>query len=127
MDSNQIQLDLDEISKLVHFENHGVNGFLTVADSPENNYIICIQGKPGTQTDFRVLPFQSGALDEVGVVGITNETLLAILLHRTRILDSKVPSLENKMAIEHLEQTKALFEERTRQRQQRGIVGTTQE
>lgn len=59
------------------------------------------------------LKFQNGAPSVNGVNGLTNETLLAILIHRTKVLDAQFPCIENHYALEHMEQALAMFEVRT--------------
>ena len=67
--------------------------------------------------------FQHGPVPANGVNGVTNEALLAIVLHRTRILDAKFPCKENQAAIQHLEDAMAHLEARTYRRQLRGVEG----
>jgi hypothetical protein len=61
------------------------------------------------------LEFQRGSTDE-GVNGITNEALLAVLIHRTQVLDSKLPCDQNKAAIAAMLEAAANFEMRTTMR-----------
>lgn len=62
--------------------------------------------------------FQQGAVAEHGVTGLTNEALLAILIHRTRLLDLRCPCEENRMAISAMTSALSEFETRaTRQRE----------
>lgn len=72
------------------------------------------------------IQFQHGPVKEHGVNGITSEALLAILIHRTKILNNNFPCEENKRAITYMENALALFEQRTRDRQQRGVEGLNQ-
>ena len=67
--------------------------------------------------------FQNGPVKENGVNGITSEALLAILIHRTKILNGNFPCDENKRAISYMENALALFEKRTKGRQERGVEG----
>ncbi|MCA4232772.1 hypothetical protein [Acinetobacter baumannii] len=67
--------------------------------------------------------FQNGPVKENGVNGVTNEALLAIVIHRTKILNDKFPCDENKRAISYMENALALFEQRTKDRQARGVEG----
>lgn len=67
--------------------------------------------------------FQNGPVKEVGVNGVTNEALLAILIHRTKFLDAKFPCDENKRAIQHLEEALVNLEVRTARRIARGVEG----
>lgn len=67
--------------------------------------------------------FQLGPVKEFGVNGITNEALLAIVLHRLRLLNEKFPCRENSLAITNIEQGQMWLEQRTRNRQKRGVEG----
>lgn len=67
--------------------------------------------------------FQNGPVKEVGVNGVTNEALLAVLIHRTKFLDAKFPCDENKRAIQHLEEALVNLEVRTARRIARGVEG----
>lgn len=69
------------------------------------------------------IQFQHGPVQENGVNGLTNEALLAIVIHRTKILNNKFPCDENKRAITYMENALALFEQRTKARQARGVEG----
>ncbi len=55
--------------------------------------------------------------------GTTSEELLAVVLDRTKLLDAKFPSPENKTAIINIQRAIWEFEERTRQRIARGVEG----
>lgn len=70
--------------------------------------------------------FQQGPVKDNGVNGLTNEALLAILIHRTKYLDQKFASDENKRAIAHMEDALANLEVRTARRIARGVEGTQQ-
>ena len=69
------------------------------------------------------LGFQLGPVKENGVNGITNEALLAILIHRTEFLNSKFHCEENDEAIRHLKQALVNLEVRTARRIVRGVEG----
>lgn len=69
------------------------------------------------------IDFQHGPVKEHGVNGATSEALLAILIHRTKVLDGNFPCDENKRAITYMENALALFEQRTKDRQKRGVEG----
>ena len=69
------------------------------------------------------IQFQHGPIKEVGVTGITSEALLVVLLDRTQVLDERFPCQENKEAIEHLQKALAAFNNRTKDRQTRGVEG----
>ena len=67
--------------------------------------------------------FQNGTIPECGINGFTNESLLAILIHRTKHLDSLFPSEENKHAITAMEEALKQFNLRTTKRINRGVEG----
>lgn len=69
------------------------------------------------------IQFQNGPVKEKGVNGITSEALLAILIHRTKILDENFGCDENRRAIQHLEEALVNFEVRTARRMVRGVEG----
>tara|TARA_R110002073_G_scaffold49025_6_gene131429 strand:+ start:661 stop:999 length:339 start_codon:yes stop_codon:yes gene_type:complete len=71
------------------------------------------------------LNFQNGPVKENGVNGITNEALLAVLIHRTKFLDSKFGCDENKRAIQHMEEALVNLECRTARRIVRGVEGVS--
>lgn len=65
--------------------------------------------------------FQDGPVPECGVNGVTNEALLAVLIHRTEHLDSLFPCDENKIAIDHMKSALAAFDRRTADRISREV------
>lgn len=69
------------------------------------------------------IEFQQGNPAEHGVNGVTNEAVLAILLHRTKFLNAKFPCPENENAIGHMEQALHYLEARTAARIDRGVEG----
>ena len=68
--------------------------------------------------------FQKGNPKTKGVNGLTNEALLAILIHRTTFVNQQFPCEENMVAIQHLKQALVNFEVRTARRMVRGVEGT---
>lgn len=75
----------------------------------------------GKQTAY--IAFQNGPVPIHGVNGVTNESLLAILIHRTKILNDMFPCEENRIAIEHMKKALESFESRTKNRIQRNVEG----
>ena len=73
-----------------------------------------------------ILNFQNGPVKEAGINGITNEEVLAALLHRTRILNAQWPCKENEIAIDAMQLALNSFEYRTKEREIRGVEGTNQ-
>lgn len=62
------------------------------------------------------LEFHRGPLTEAGLNGLTNEALLAVLIHRTRLLDMRSPCKENVMAIAGMTSALCEFETRSARR-----------
>ena len=67
--------------------------------------------------------FQLGPVKDNGVNGVTNEALLAILIHRTNYLNEKFRCRENSIAITKMEEALHWFESRTKNRIDRGVEG----
>lgn len=67
--------------------------------------------------------FQHGAVKENGVNGVTNEALLAILIHRTEVLNQRYPCRENSVAITKMQEALMWFDKRTSDRKARGVEG----
>jgi hypothetical protein len=72
---------------------------------------------------YSIIKFQEGPVKEHGVNGLTNESLLAILIHRTEILNSQFPCDENKIAIDLMKVALKAFESRTKDRLARAVEG----
>lgn len=78
-----------------------------------------------TATISCVLHFQDGPIKEVGVNGITQEALLAILIDRLECFQSsKWACDENAMALSDLRSARDVLLERTKKRMARGVEGT---
>lgn len=70
------------------------------------------------------LEFQLGPVGEVGVNGVTNEVVLAALIHRINHLNKLFPCRENALAITKLEEALMWLEARTANRIKRGVEGS---
>lgn len=70
-----------------------------------------------------ILEFQNGPVKEAGAKGITNEALLAILVHRMKHLNEKFSCRENSIVITKLEESLMWLEKRTKDRIARGVEG----
>lgn len=69
--------------------------------------------------------FQNGAINEVGVNGITHEALIAIVLDRLRAFQGgPYACRENALAITKLEEAQHWLHRRTLVRMSRGVEGT---
>lgn len=75
-------------------------------------------------TDIR---FQKGPIKEAGVNGISNESLLAIVIDRLQSFQAGAYACrENHEALVKLEEAMTLLQKRTRDRLARGVEGTSQ-
>lgn len=74
-------------------------------------------------TDLQKIEFQNGPTKEVGINGIQNEHLIAILINRIGYLDSQFPCEENKQCLTHLQIAMDYLEQRTRDRLARQVEG----
>lgn len=91
----------------------------TDPNSPNYAHVYHINHGTGNQN----ICFQNGTVLEVGHNGVTNEALLAITIHRTKILNDKFPCDENEQAIGHMEAALKCFEDRTANRVARNVEG----
>jgi hypothetical protein len=74
-----------------------------------------------------ILTFQHGPINEVGVNGITNEVLLAIVQDRLRFFQQgKYACRENALALTKVDEAMLWLQSRTMRRMQEGVEGTNQ-
>lgn len=93
-----------------------VSGFNS-ATNPSNDVI--------GHRDSTVLLFQNGPINEVGVNGITQEALLAIVADRLRSFQAgPYACRENALALTKIEEAQHWLLSRTRGRMSRGVEGT---
>lgn len=107
----------------IHTDHNGVavNAISKLADGTDvQGHAYEVLSGPKVTT---YLGFQLGPVKENGVNGITNEALLAILIHRTEFLNSKFHCEENDEAIRHMKQALVNLEVRTARRIVRGVEG----
>jgi hypothetical protein len=78
----------------------------------------------GAQT--QELRFQLGPVKESGINGIQNEQVIAALVNRLQVLNTKFPCRENSLAITKLEEAMFWLEKRTADRERRGVEGHNQ-
>lgn len=87
-------------------------------------YKLSIARKDGVTSEL-VFEFQHGPIKEVGVNGITQEVLLAILIDRLRgFQTSKWACVENEVALMALMEARDSLFQRTLKRVDRGVEGT---
>ena len=72
-----------------------------------------------------VIEFQNGAINEVGINGVTHEALLAIIADRLKSFQSgPYSSRYNAIALTKVEEAMLWLHKRTIERIQRGVEGT---
>lgn len=100
-----------------------IRGFNT-----ETNPSCPFMERHGAPAEHATVLFQNGAIKEVGVNGVTQEALLAILIDRLRAFQAgPYACRENAIALNHLEQALHSLHARTRAREARGVEGTHQQ
>lgn len=93
------------------------NGLKVEVTAPGHEYVAVLDDRIDR------VHFQNGPVPANGVNGLTNEALLAILIDRTKFLDEAYPCDQNKNALSHMTAALNWFEERTKNRQARGVEG----
>lgn len=79
----------------------------------------------GTGADHSHVLFQNGPIPEVGVNGVTQEALLAIVIDRLRAFQAgPYACRENALALTKIEEALHWLHHRTRARMDRGVEGT---
>lgn len=87
--------------------------------------LFCGTSAIGHANEYVKLTFQNGPIKEVGVNGITNEALLAIVADRlTCFQSSKYACAENMLALNAVGSALACLASRTKNREWRGVEGT---
>lgn len=113
----------DEINmSRIHTDHNGVavNAISALSDGKDvEGHVYYVLVGPKTVA----IEFQQGGVDKNGVNGLTNEALLAILIHRTKHLNKVFPCDENFRAISHMEEALVNFEVRSARRIVRGVEG----
>lgn len=119
--------------------DHKLNGLnnelhITVCDEPGNGgachvYSIAYGFNPGTdegggQEKCRI-EFQNGPIKDVGVNGISQEALLAVIIDRLRSFQAaQYACRENAIALTKCEEALMWLQKRTQDRLRRGVEGT---
>lgn len=99
-----------------------VEGFDT-ASNPSDPFAL----RHGASAKHSTILFQNGPIAEVGVNGVTQEVLLAIVADRLQSFQAgPYACAENAEALRHIEAAKEALHSRTRTRMQRGVEGTHQ-
>lgn len=106
----------------IHTDDNGVavNAISTLADGTDvAGHLYQVLAGPKTLA----VEFQHGAVKENGVNGVTNEALLAIVIHRTQLLNERFPCRENSLATTKMQEALMWFDKRTADRKTRGVEG----
>lgn len=111
-------------SEIIHSDHNGVSVEAFGEHSRDGTYVPAGHFYAvNAGSNQHSIAFQNGAVKLVGVNGLTNESLLAILIHRTEKLDAAFPSEDNKAAIASMKQALESFNKRTANRLARGVEG----
>lgn len=94
-------------------------GDRTVGGAYANYQIVNMGGEDVLET----IRFQYDTIPNIGVVGATNECLLAIVLDRLEAFQIQFPCVENEIAINGCRAALKALEYRTQLRLQRGVEG----
>ena len=119
--------------------SHQVNGFGKQLNDHLQIQALDEPGPGGANHHYRIvgyeqvpdscceIHFQNGAIGEIGVNGISNEALLAIVEDRLVAFQAGTFSCrENAIALTHIQDAINWLHRRTRERMDRGVEGTTQ-
>lgn len=105
---------------------------ITVLDEPGqggacHEYAIGFPNRNGHVVDSVEVFFQNGPIKEVGVNGVTQEALMAIVIDRLRAFqEGPFRCRENAIALTHIEEALMWLQRRTVARIKRGVEGTHQ-
>lgn len=102
---------------------------ITAIDPPgagNASHLYQIAGPAGAMMGKLTINFQNGPIGEVGINGVTQEVLLAIVIDRLRSFQAgPFACYENQSAMMHAEHALRVLHERTRDRVRRGVEGHT--
>lgn len=89
------------------------------------SYIVCERENTMLNKPLGELHFQNGPIGEVGINGVMDENLIAIVIDRLEhFQQSEFKCRENALAITHLEEALLWMKKRTLDRELRGVEGT---
>lgn len=98
-----------------------ISGFDTRTNTSDES---AVSGESTGQSEVDIV-FQNGPIGEVGVNGVTQEALLAVLIDRLESFQSgQWACEENAFALNHLRDAQESLLRRTRRRMERGVEGT---
>ena len=83
-----------------------------------------LDSETGGQLELGSIDFQNGGIAENGVNGVTNEALLAIVMHRLECFQSgRFSCDENASALANVQRALKFLERQTNERKARGVEG----
>lgn len=124
--------------QLIEHKVGGLNDDLEiyVTDEPGpggacHQYNVAYDLNPGTDaggtTSLCLIRFQNGPVKEAGINGITQESLLAVVIDRLRgFQKGEFGCRENAIALTKIQEAMMWLQQRTRDRLVRGVEGTNQ-
>lgn len=98
-----------------------------VNDQLDQGHIYTFNSRGGDLAETQYLRFMKKSGGELVYDGITNEQVLAALIHRLEYLNGQFPCRENMEAIRHLGMALHHLEARTKRRLSQGIEGQDKE
>lgn len=102
---------------------------INVVDEPGSggaSHVYKVEPPASANCDVLTVNFQNGPIGEVGVNGVTQEILLAIVIDRLRSFQSgPFSSRENALALTKCEEAMHWLQQRTLDRMRRGVEGLT--
>jgi hypothetical protein len=97
-----------------------ITGFYTASNASDP-----FAARYGKSADHATILFQNGPIPEVGVNGVTQEALLAIVADRLRSFQAGPFACKaNACALTHIEEAQHWLQQRTIERMRRGVEGT---
>lgn len=104
---------------------------ITATDEPgaggaHHEYVILSQGVDGKPVPLGEINFQNGPIKEAGVNGVTEDSLMTVLLDRFRAFqEGPYKSRYNALVITKLEEALHWNQQRTIERLRKGVEGTS--
>lgn len=121
------------MSKIFEQKYAGTLNVVEVLDDPGpgdgcHKYQVEIQSEHSGANLIEIVEFQKGPVKEVGLNGIQNEHLLAMVIHRLQGFQSgPYACRENALALTKLEEAMMWMKARTKDRAKRGVEGLNKE
>lgn len=92
--------------------------------APKNEYVFKAITPDGRLNWIQRLKFQDGFQGTEGVNGVHNEELLVVLIDRLDGLNKVLPCEANETVLKNLKESLTLLQQRSKDREDRGVLGT---